>query len=231
MRLILTFFLLAISLSLSSARTRQRINVILNSTVRPLDQPDYTQSRKSPDDERYVERVEIHNQIGLDGKVRRIHSDEENKPGIRAYGLPKKHPQDYGVIERLHFGEDHIDDTLKSGRLVEAYGIPKNKVETNGFIDRLPLSSTDRESAKLESENGNVRIRRFVRTGSGNKVEEKVANEVEDMEAQDTKVFRPLFVYRQQVATRERRKHARNVAHRNHWHATYQPCYHRQGTH
>lgn len=110
---------MAASLSLSSARARQRTNVILNSTVLSIDQPDYAQSRKSPDDERYIKRIQIHNQIGLDGKVQRIHSDsdEEDKPGIRAYGLPKKYLQDNGVIERLHLGEDRTDN-MKSGRLV-----------------------------------------------------------------------------------------------------------------
>lgn len=108
--------------------------------------------------------------------------------------------------------------------------MPKNKMDNNGFIERLPLSSTNRQSAKLESENESVRIRRSVRTGSENKVDEKVASEAEDMVAQDSKVFRPLFVYRQQVAARERRKHARNVAHKNHWHATHRPCYHQRVT-
>lgn len=113
---------------------------------------------------------------------------------------------------------------------MEAYGIPKSNVETNGFIERLPLSSTGRQPSKLRLENKSVRIRRSVRTGSENKIEEKVVSEAEDMEAQDAKVFRPLFVYRQQVAARERRKHARNVAHRNHRHATHQPCHHRRVT-
>lgn len=106
-------------MSMSSARVRQRTNVILNSTVRSTYQPDYTRSRKSLDDERYIKRVQIHNQIGLDGEVRRIHSDEEgDKPGIRAYGLPKKHLQDNGVIERLDLRESRMGDTSKSGRLV-----------------------------------------------------------------------------------------------------------------
>lgn len=117
---------------------------------------------------------------------------------------------------------------------MEAYGLPKNKMETNGFIERLPLSNTNGQvNNKLESENENIRIRKSVRTGSENEVEEKVVSEAEDMVAQDSKVFRPLFVYRQQVAAKERRKHARNVAHRNHRHATtprQQPCYHRQVT-
>ncbi|XP_011163424.1 uncharacterized protein LOC105198420 [Solenopsis invicta] len=235
MRLTLTLVLLATLLSLSNARARHSSNVKLNSTVGPNDQPDYTQSHKSPDNEWHIKRVQIRNRIGLDGKVRKIHldSDEEDKPGIRAYGLPKKHLQDNGVIERLYLGEDHVDDTSKSGRLVEAYGLPKNNMENNGFIERLPLSSTRHQPTnnKLGSENESVRISRSVRTGSENKVEEKVASEAEDMEAEDSKVFRPLFVYRQQVAARERRKHARNVAHRNHRHATHQqPCYHQRVT-
>ncbi|XP_018375068.1 PREDICTED: uncharacterized protein LOC108768887 [Trachymyrmex cornetzi] len=231
MRLTLTLFLLAIWLSLSSARSRQHTSV-LNSD-RSINHPDYTQSDKSLDNERDIKRVQIYNQIGLDGKVRRIHldSNEEDKPGIRAYGLPKKHLQDNGIIERLQLGEDRIrDDTFKSGRLVEAYGIPKNKMETNGFIERLPLSSIGHQAAKLDSRNENVRIRRSIRTGSEDKVEKKVTSEAEDMQAQDSKVFRPLFVHRQQVAARERRKHARNVLHRNHRHTTHQPCYHHRVT-
>lgn len=115
---------------------------------------------------------------------------------------------------------------------MEAYGILKNKLETNGFIERLPLSSIDHQPAndKLKLENESGRIRRSVRTGSENKVEEKVVSEAEDMEAQDAKVFRPLFVYKQQVAARERRKHARNVAHRNYRCTTHQPCYPRRVT-
>ncbi|XP_018337105.1 PREDICTED: uncharacterized protein LOC108745443 [Trachymyrmex septentrionalis] len=231
MRLTLTLFLLTISLSLSSARNHQHTSV-LNSD-RSINDPDYTQSDKSLDDERDIKRVQIYNQIGLDGKVRRIHldSNEEDKPGIRAYGLPKKHFQDNGIIERLQLGEDRIrDDTFKSGRLVEAYGIPKNKMESNGFIERLPLSSIGHQVAKLDSRNENVRIRRSIRTGSEDKVEKKVTSEAEDMQAQDSKVFRPLFVHRQQVAARERRKHARNVLHRNHRHTTHQPCYHHRVT-
>lgn len=55
--------------------------------------------------------------------MRRIHldSDEEDKPGIRAYGLPKKRLQDNGLIERLHLGQDRIDDTSKSARLVNIF--------------------------------------------------------------------------------------------------------------
>lgn len=107
--------------------------------------------------------------------------------------------------------------------------MPKDKVETNGFIERLPLVGiANRQSVRLGS-NGEpeVRARRSVRDGSENKVEEKVANEAEDMQAQDSKVFRPLFVYRQQVAARQKRKHSRNLTHRFHRHASHRYCDHR----
>lgn len=109
---------------------------------------------------------------------------------------------------------------------VKAYGIPKNNMENNGFIEKLSFPSAAHQPVTLRPRHENIRVRKSVRSGSENKIEEKINNEAEDMEAQDAKVFRPLFVYRQQVAARERRKHARNVAHRNHWHAIHQPCYH-----
>ncbi|XP_012231235.1 uncharacterized protein [Linepithema humile] len=225
MRIVLTLFVCAVSLSLSAAR--QRTDVLSSSTVRTIGQPDHAQLSKSPDNEKYIKRVQILNQIGLDGKVQKIRteSDEEDKPGIRAYGLQKKRLQDNGAIERVYIKRESNVDDSKSGRLVEAYGLPKINVKTNGFIEKSPLPNTD-QSARLESQHQDIRARRSVRIGSENKVEEKTGNEAEDMEAQDAKVFRPLFVYRQQVAARERRKQARNVAHRNHRHAIHQPCNH-----
>lgn len=116
-------------LSLSTARVGQSTNVLsdstvrtigeLNSTVRTIDEPDCPQSHKSPDNSKSIKRVQIRS-YGLNGKVRRIHSgsNEEDKPGIHAYGLPKKSLQDNGVIERVNLGEDRIDDASKNGRLV-----------------------------------------------------------------------------------------------------------------
>ncbi|KAL6422657.1 hypothetical protein ACFW04_010712 [Cataglyphis niger] len=227
MRLMLMLFLLTVLLSLSMARGRHSTNVLSESTVRTIDEPDCPQSHKSPDNSKSIKHLQIRS-YGINGKVRRIHlgSNEEDKPGIHAYGLPKKSLQDNGVIERVNLGEDRIDDASKNGRLVEAYGIPKNNMETNGFIERLPFPSAGRQPVTLGSRRENIRIRRSVRTGSENKVDENIVSEAEDMETQDAKVFRPLFVYRQQAAARERRKHARNAAHKNHWHAIHQPCNH-----
>ncbi|XP_020294850.1 uncharacterized protein LOC109860277 [Pseudomyrmex gracilis] len=223
MRLEFILLLLTISLSWSTARVRERVNDASSSTVRSIDEPDCAPSGKSLDNGKNIKRMQIFNQTGFDGKVHRIRIDssEEDKPGIHAYGLPKKRFRDNGVIERI--GENRIDNVPKSGRLVEAYGMPKNIVESNGFVERVLSSNADRYQLGTTSrnDNENVRIRRSVQTGTENKIEEKVASETEDMEAQDAKVFRPLFVYRQQVAARQRRKHARNVAHKNH---VSQPC-------
>lgn len=111
---------------------------------------------------------------------------------------------------------------------VEAYGMPKDRVETNGFIERLPFAVADRQSVRLDERDEAVRARRSVRGGTENKIEEKIASEAEDMVAQDSKVFRPLFVYRQQMAARQNRKHARKLAHRYHRHANHQSCDHRR---
>ncbi|XP_072753866.1 uncharacterized protein [Anoplolepis gracilipes] len=227
MKLILTLFLLTVLVSLSTARIRQSTNVIPDSTVRSIDEPDCAPSKKSPNNSRRIQHVQIRNQTRLDDKVRRIHLDfnEENKPGIHVYGLPKKNLQDNGVIERVHLGEDQIDDVSRNGRMVEAYGLPKNNMESNGFIERLPVPSAGHKPVTLGSRSENIRVRRFADTGSENKIEEKLSNEAENMKAQDTKVFRPLFVYRQQIAARERRKHARNAVHKKYWHAIHQPCH------
>lgn len=79
---------------------------------------------------------------------------------------------------------------------IEAYGKTKERVETNGSIERghrSEIHQSRRNPRSIEEE--------MKRDG--------VKKEVEDLEGQDSKVFRPLFVYRQQVARR------------NHWVKNY----------
>ncbi|XP_011140438.1 uncharacterized protein LOC105183781 [Harpegnathos saltator] len=221
--------LAVVSLNLiSEARVWQHVNVTSSFTDQSvIGETDFTRSRKSLDNGK---RPQIRNQSRSDDEVRRIRLDsEEDKPGIRAYGLPRKRLQDNGVIERMHVEDDGINDAPKIGRLVEVYGMPKDKVATNGFIERMPLVATvDRQSTRLISnEKVEARVRRSVRElGLENKVEEKVANEAEDMQTQDAKVFRPLFVYRQQMAARQKRKHSRSFTHRHHRYASHHYCDH-----
>lgn len=112
-----------ISLGSSEARVRQRANIAPSSTDQPaIGEVDLARSRKSPDHERHVKRLQTRNQTRSNGEVRRIYFDsEEDKPGIRAYGLPRKHLQDNGVIERLHVGEGRISNAPKNARLVDVY--------------------------------------------------------------------------------------------------------------
>lgn len=109
-------------LSLSAAQQVQTKTVLSSSTARISDfATDFARSRKFPDNEKHIKRVQIRNQAGLDGKVHRIrlsHDSEENIPGIRAYGLPKKRLPNNGVIERVHMEGDRSDGTLRSSRLV-----------------------------------------------------------------------------------------------------------------
>lgn len=112
---------------------------------------------------------------------------------------------------------------------VEAYGLPKDKMETNGLIERLPVvPAVNRQTAGLGlDEYIEVRTRRSVREEAGNKIEGKVASEAEDMQTQDTKVFRPLFVYRQQMAAKQERKRLRKLKHKHHHrHPSHHNCHH-----
>jgi hypothetical protein len=118
--LILQLLLAVVSLSLSAAQLPAK-NIVSSSTIRIIDEADFARSYKSPDNEKYIKRVQIRNQAGLDGRVQRIHlnrDSEEDKPGIRAYGLPKKHLADNGAIERVLVQRDRVDDASRSRRLV-----------------------------------------------------------------------------------------------------------------
>nr|XP_003702181.1 PREDICTED: uncharacterized protein LOC100878703 [Megachile rotundata] len=145
-------------------------------------------------------RLHIENQTGFDGKVEKIHiNSEEDLPGIRAYGLQKKNPMNNGYIERMLEKEvkEELNDASRVTRSVEAYGKLKDHVEMNGQIERMrsPIS------LQVPNEVGS-RVSRSIETGLSQK-ESKGGSD--DLEAQDAKVFRPLFVYRQQQAKKQRR--------------------------
>ncbi|KAG7189828.1 hypothetical protein KM043_017487 [Ampulex compressa] len=170
--------------------------------------------RRFPEDQARIERLHIQNQTGFDGKVRRIRfdiDDTEERPGIRAYGLPKKRLGNNGYIRRISL----TDDGSRSGRLIQAYGLPKERLETNGYIERMggldvmkdntPRSIPSRMTRSIPSEPKNEDVDQG---GAGS----------EDLDAGESKVFRPLFVYRQQMAARQRRNQARNSIQNTHQH-------------
>lgn len=77
---------------------------------------------------------------------------------------------------------------------IEAYGKTKDRLETNGSIERgnpSTIHETRRSPRSIETE-----------TTKQDGVKE---GDLEDLEGQDAKVFRPLFVYRQQMARKQHR--------------------------
>ncbi|XP_043248365.1 uncharacterized protein LOC122395100 [Colletes gigas] len=153
----------------------------------------------------HTRRLHIENQTGFDGKVERIHiNSEEDLHGIRAYGMPKKILASNGRIDRMSQADDvegMHDFGPRALRAVEAYGMSKEHLETNGEIERVPVPS----SYQIRRGTG-ARVSRSIDLEPKQDIEEESLNgELEDLEAQDAKVFRPLFVYRQQLAKKQHR--------------------------
>ncbi|XP_029055213.1 uncharacterized protein LOC114882489 [Osmia bicornis bicornis] len=162
--------------------------------LRKLEDPSIRFPRRFRENSR-TRRLHIENQTGFDGKVEKIHiNSEEDLPGIRAYGLQKKNLMNNGYIERKIEKEikEDLNDASRVTRSVEAYGKSKDHLETNGKIERIQSPISPRAT----SESGN-RVSRSIATGS--------KGEPDDLEAQDAKIFRPLFVYRQQQAKKQHR--------------------------
>ncbi|XP_076622937.1 uncharacterized protein LOC143342694 [Colletes latitarsis] len=153
----------------------------------------------------HTRRLHIENQTGFDGKVERIHiNSEEDLHGIRAYGMPKKILASNGRIDRMSQTDDvegKHDFGPRALRTIEAYGMSKEHLETNGEIERVPVST----NYQIRRGTG-ARVSRSIDLEPKQDIEEESwKGELEDLEAQDAKVFRPLFVYRQQLAKKQRR--------------------------
>ncbi|XP_076763958.1 uncharacterized protein LOC143431256 [Xylocopa sonorina] len=153
-------------------------------------------------------RLHIKNQHGFDGKVDKIHiNSEEDLPGVRAYGLQKNDLKNNGQIEKMiqkRSMKEVEDASRRAARSIEAYGKSKEQLEMNGQIETGHSSSSIRHPYPNAS---GIKVTRSIET---NLKQDKPTNELTDLEGQDAKVFRPLFVYRQQVAKRQHRGRNRN---------------------
>ncbi|XP_015178860.1 PREDICTED: uncharacterized protein LOC107067671 [Polistes dominula] len=151
--------------------------------------------RRYWNDQANIKRPHIDRKTGFDGRVRKINVEpNENGPGIRAYGLPRKHVEDNGLIERINLVESEInDDRSRNARVVEAYGMSKKQLDNNGEIERLPPLVIAKNEEPKEHSFGRI----------PRSISEENKGESNDLEAQNSKVFRPLFVYRQQVARKQ----------------------------
>ncbi|XP_076287067.1 uncharacterized protein LOC143212308 [Lasioglossum baleicum] len=158
-------------------------------------------------------RVHIANQTNFDGKVEKIRiNSDEDFAGPQAYGMPNKYyPEnnDRIPVEKNADREkiDYVQQRVV--RAIEAYGKTKEHLETNGEIERVQESpvAMGHQTIRRASES---RIARSIDATAKPTAEvaEGSRKGSEDLEAQDAKVFRPLFVYRQQqVAKRQSRPH------------------------
>ena len=135
----------------------------------------------------HMKRLHLDQETGLDGKVRsvRFNSDPATNiepddliPGVRAFGLPKNklelEPEpDITILFKSRFADEDEEPKLgdpRSKPSIEAY-----QPKLNGIIERIPLTRATRS------------------------IEKSYFNELNDLQADEAKVFRPLFVYRQQV--------------------------------
>lgn len=99
--------------------------------------------------------------------------------------------------------------------------LPKRPPVNNGVIERISLTNIIPQRAL---EDNAIRVKRSIQNTSINKGGKEIvveANGVENMEAQEAKVFRPLFVYKHQVAARRSRKHLKNLSRNNYRRASH----------
>ena len=160
--------------------------------------------RKFREDSR-TRRLHIENQTGFDGKVEKIHiNSEEDHPRIRPYGMPVKILAKSGRIERMlqKESEEEVESGSRIARAIEAYGKSKENLDSNGRIERVraPLPSSDHAPALTQT-----RRARSIEAEPKEASKEVANGDTDDLDAQDSKVFRPLFVYRQQIAKRQQR--------------------------
>lgn len=212
---ILAFLLLSSTLDLGAARSsfpKKDVEREVNGTESAV-QVSVDGSTRFPSElpqaDAQIKRLHIRNQTGFDGKVRSIRFDtaeDENKPGIRAYGLPKKHLEDSGLIERIPLEQPYPEDTRNS-RLIEAYGMAKRDFENNGEIERVIVPISVSQESRVDPKN---REARSIDGRSESNAERNPEGSLEDLEAQSAKVFRPLFVYRKQQAKKQRLHNARS---------------------
>ncbi|XP_043278229.1 uncharacterized protein [Venturia canescens] len=127
------------------------------------------------------------------------------EPSIQAYGLPKRFITGInGYIERVHLS-DGVDSegperaTLSGTRRKSEPKVSTKSYDDDGVIEIFHLDpSPVPGSRRLRSVNPQDEIE------SGN-----------DLEVQETKVFRPLFAYRKQIEAKQQRQRSERARRNN----------------
>ncbi|XP_012284392.1 uncharacterized protein LOC105701850 [Orussus abietinus] len=100
--------------------------------------------------------------------------------------------QDGAHPERASGPDGKVENVVLENSMpgITAYGLPKRRLQTNGVIQRTRLRGSPLRSTEELLPVGTRSVR-------------SIRDSV-DLRAEEAKVFRPLFVYRQQVADRHR---------------------------
>lgn len=211
---LLLLFLIS-SVDLGTARSRQTDVSDSNLDVEP---PPARLPRRFQEVSR-TRRVHIENQTNFDGKVDTIRiNPKEDIVGPQAYGIAKKYFESNGHVQVEKNAEKVNEYLPRVVRSIEAYGKTKEHLATNGEIERVqesPVAMGHQTRTRSET-----RIARSIDETAKPEVAEVSRKDSGDLEAQDAKVFRPLFVYRQQMAKRQHRG--------NYGYRTYRPNYYHQ---
>lgn len=152
-----------------------------------------------------IERLQVDKNVKTSRRRFAIHKDSVREPSIQAYGLPKKMIESNGHIERVSVdrvsGLDGKVDKVhfRESPGIQAYGVTRRNQDSNGVIERI---GSEKEGTG-KADRSVIRRSRSLDDGD-------VGNDLTDLEPQEAKVFRPLFVYRQQVADRHRLKARKN---------------------
>lgn len=171
-------------------------------------------------------RVHIANQTNFDGKVEKIRiNSDEDFAGPQAYGMARKYPENNGRIHVIKNAERELGYLPRVVRAIEAYGKSKEHLQTNGEIERVQESPVAMSHQTIRASES--RLARSIDATAKPEAAEGSRKDSEDLEAQDAKVFRPLFAYRQQQTKKRSRPHFVSPAY-DYGYRAYRPnSYHR----
>lgn len=156
----------------------------------------------SKDSEKFKKHnLHIDRETGLDGKVRSIRLDQADEAaGVQAYGNPKNKIIDSRKVEKSE-PIPVLRGDPRGGRFVDQPEQVRNKQD--GELERVPITKVDstKESTTKpsETEQRSKVVKLFKRSTQD-------VDKNQDLDVAEAKVFRPLFVYRQQMNRRKAQK-------------------------
>ncbi|XP_017885860.1 uncharacterized protein LOC108628452 [Ceratina calcarata] len=155
-------------------------------------------------------RLHIENQHGFDGKVDKIRVNEQI-PKYKSYTTTKSDQLNDSQAEMQLQNTTPRQNAMRVARSVEAYGKSKEHLVVNGQIESGNPPVHESKPQPQRAEGSVIRVYRSIDAKVEPKEHESIKGQETDLEGQDSKVFRPLFTYRKQMARKYRtRNHIGN---------------------